>query len=506
MLALRIGLVTAVLAASGLATPTLANKHGNSVRFAYDQVPENVDPYFNNVRIGLIIGQQVWDTLIYRDPKTGHYGGQLATNWKWLDEKTLEFELRKGVTFHNGAGFDADDVVYTLNFVSKPENKVVTQQNVNWIDHAEKVDQYKVRVVSKWPFPAAIEYLAGPVVIMPHEYYARVGPKGMNEKPVGSGPFRVVDHAIGKYIRLERNPGYFKDSPKQAAKIDKLEIRFIPDKQTQVAEMLSGGLDFIMSVAPDQAGQLRAVPNLKVTSGETMRYVFLQMNTMDNTSAPPLKDIRVRQAINHAIDRGTMVKQIVGEGARVIDSVCFPEQFGCSHEGAAHYGYDPAKAKQLLAAAGLPNGFEIDFYAYRERDQTEAMISYLRAVGIRANLRFAQYAAMREAMRAGKAPLIHQTWGSFSVNDVSAAVSVFHKGTADDINRDPAVKALLERGDSSVDAAVRKEAYAKALALIAERAYAVPLYTLPTYYVAAKELVFTPYSDEIPRFWEMSYQ
>jgi len=230
------------------------------------------------------------------------------------------------------------------------------------------------------------------------------------------------------------------------------------------------------------------------------------MNTMDNTSAPPLKDIRVRQAINHAIDRGTMVKQIVGEGARVIDSVCFPEQFGCSHEGAAHYGYDPAKAKQLLAAAGLPNGFEIDFYAYRERDQTEAMISYLRAVGIRANLRFAQYAAMREAMRAGKAPLIHQTWGSFSVNDVSAAVSVFHKGTADDINRDPAVKALLERGDSSVDAAVRKEAYAKALALIAERAYAVPLYTLPTYYVAAKELVFTPYSDEIPRFWEMSYQ
>ena len=97
-------------------------------------------------------------------------------------------------------------------------------------------------------------------------------------------------------------------------------------------------------------------------------------------------------------------------------------------------------------------------------------------------------------------------WGSFSVNDVSAAVSVFHKGTADDISKDPEVKALLERGDSSVDPAVRKEAYAKALALIAQRAYTVPLYTLPTYYVAAKEIAFTPYSDEIPRFWEMSYK
>jgi peptide/nickel transport system substrate-binding protein len=503
---LRIKLLAAAIAASSLAAPALADKANNAIRFANDQVLENVDPYFNNVRIGFIVSHQVWDTLIYRDPKTGQYSGQLATGWRWLDDKTLEVELRKGVKFHNGAPFDADDVVYTLNFVAKPENKVITQQNVDWIDRAEKVHQYAVRIVTKRPFPAAIEYLAGPVVIMPHAYYAAVGPKGMNEKPVGSGPFRVVEHAIGKYLRMERNPDYFADGPKRPAAVDKLEIRFMPDRQTQVAELLSGGLDFLMAVQPDQAQQLRAMPRLQVMSGETMRYVFLQLNTMDNTPAPPLKDIRVRQAIIHAIDRQTMVKQIVGEDARVIDTVCFPQQFGCSHEGAPQYGYDPGKAKQLLAAAGFANGFDIDFYAYRERDQTEAMISYLRAVGITANLRFVQFPAMREAMRSGKAGMTHQTWGSFSVNDVSAAVSVWHKGTADDSNRDPEITALLERGDSSVDAAVRKDAYAKALRLIAERAYAVPLYTLPTYYVANKDLVFTPYSDEVPRFWEMRYQ
>ena len=105
--------------------------------------------------------------------------------------------------------------------------------------------------------------------------------------------------------------------------------------------------------------------------------------------------------------------------------MCFPSQFGCTDEGAPRYAYDPAKAKQLLAEAGFPNGFEIDLYAYRERNQTEAMIGYLRAVGIKANLRFMQYAAMREALRAGKAPLVHQTWGSFSVNDVSAATPVY---------------------------------------------------------------------------------
>jgi peptide/nickel transport system substrate-binding protein len=506
MIAFRLSLVAALFAAFAAATPAVAAKRDNTIRFAYDQVPENVDPYFNNVRIGFIIGQQVWDTLIYRDPKTSEYKPQLATSWTWVNDKTLELELRRGVKFHNGDEFDADDVVYTLNFVSKPESRVVTRQNVDWIERAEKLDKYKVRIVTKRPFPAAIEYLAGPVVIHPHKYYSKVGPQGMNEHPVGSGPYRVVEHAIGKFIRLERNVDYFRDSAKPQPKVDKIEIRFIPDDQTRVAEMLAGGLDMIMSVAPDQAQQLKSVPHLQVKSGETMRYVFLQFNTTEATPAPQLRDLRVRKAVMYAIDREAMIKSIVGEGARLLHTVCFPSQFGCTDAGAPRYAYDPARAKQLLAEAGFPDGFEIDLYAYRERNQTEAMIGYLRAVGIKANLRFMQYPAMRDAMRSGKAPMIHQTWGSFSVNDVSAATPVFHKFTPDDLNRDAEVRDLLEQGDSTVDPNARKQAYAKALVLIAERLYAIPLYSLPTYYVAAKDLDFTAYPDELPRFWEMSWK
>ncbi len=302
MAAVRLALAT-LLAASAFATPALAAKKDNSIRFAYDQVVENVDPFMNNVRIGVIIGQQVWDTLIYRDPKTSQYKGQLATAWKWIDDKTLEVELRKGVKFHNGAEFSADDVVYTLNFVVKPDSKVITRGNVDWIDRVEKIDSHKVRIICKKPFPAAIEYLAGPIVIHPHEYYAKVGPQGMNEKPVGSGPYRITEHAIGKFVRMERNPDYFKDSPKPQAKIEKVEIRFIPDRQTQVAEMLAGGLDMVMNVAPDQAQQLRSVPHLQVVSGETMRIVFLGFDVTEKTIAPQLRDIRVRKALMHAIDR-----------------------------------------------------------------------------------------------------------------------------------------------------------------------------------------------------------
>jgi peptide/nickel transport system substrate-binding protein len=502
---LKLSLVGLALAA-GLSAPAMAQKAQNAVRFGYDQVPENIDPFFNNVRIGVIIGQHVWDTLIYRDPNTNEYKGQLATDWTWTDDKTLEFNLRQGVKFHNGEEFDADDVVYTLNFVSKPENKVITQTNVNWIESAEKIDKFKVRVKLKRTFPAAIEYLAGPVVIHPNEYYAKVGPQGMNTAAVGSGPYRVVEHVVGKSVRLQRNPDYFKASPKPQPRLERIDIRFIPDRQTQMAEMLAGGLDFIMNVPPDQADQLKVVPHLEVKSGETMRIVFLNMNTLADGPTPALRDIRVRQAIQHAIDRPAMIKQLVGDGARMLNVICYPSQFGCSDEKAKRFEYNPARAKQLLAEAGFPNGFEVDFFAYRERPQSEAMINYLRAVGIKANLRFMQYAAMREQVRGNKAPLAHQTWGSFSVNDTSASTPVYFGGGPDDINKHPKVIELLQKGDNSVDPAVRKAAYAEALALIAENAMGVPLYALVTFYITGKGLDYKTYADEIPRFWEMSWK
>jgi oligopeptide/dipeptide ABC transporter ATP-binding protein len=246
-------------------------------------------------------------------------------------------------------------------------------------------------------------------------------------------------------------------------KISKLEVRFIPDRQTQMAEVLSGGMDLIMNVAKDQADQAGKVPHLQVVSGETMRIVFLQMNTLEGAPAPQFKDIRVRKAILHAIDREAITKNIVGAGSRVLHTVCFPSQFGCTDEGAPRYAYDPALSKKLLAEAGFPNGFETEIHAYRERNQTEAIIGNLQAVGIRAKLNFAQYAAMREQVRANKSSLSHQTWGSFSVNDVSAATPVYFAFGADDITRDAEVRDALNRGDNSVDPNVRKTAYRTAL-------------------------------------------
>ena len=500
-----LALSACIVSSSLFAPAAMASKANNTLGMAYDQAPENIDPYYNNVRIGVIIANNVWDTLVYRDAITNEYSGQLAKSWKQIDDRTLEFELREGVKFHNGEEFDADSVVFTLNYVADPKNKVTTQQNVRWIDKVEKIDKFKVRIIAKEPFPAAIDYLATTLAIYPAKYYQEVGTAGMNAKPVGSGPYKIIENIPGKSVTLERNADYFKDSPKKQPTINKVKIRFISDRQTQMAEVMSGGEDFIMHVPKDQADNLKTLPHLQVQSGNTMRMVFLQFNILEGAPSPELKDIRVRKAIAHAIDREAILKNIVG-GGELINTICTPSQVGCSSDGATVYKYDPALSKKLLAEAGFPNGLSVDLMSYRERNQTEAMINYLQAVGIKAKLGFMQYAAMRELARSNKTAITHQTWGSNLVNDTSASTPVYFGGGSDDVARDPEVIKLLDEADHTIDPVARKATYNKALVLISEKAYAVPLWTLPVYYVANKDVKFTPYQDELVRFWEMSWK
>ncbi|WP_052710091.1 ABC transporter substrate-binding protein [Azospirillum thiophilum] len=495
-------MMVAAALAVGLPGMAFAGKANDTLVYASDSEPENISPYHNNVREGVIVAHHVWETLIHRNPKSGAYEPYLATSWTWVDPTTLELELRKGVTFHDGSPFTADDVVFTFNYVLTPEAKVVTKQNVGWMAGTEKIDDYKVRIKLKGPFPAALEYLSGPTPIYPAAYFKKVGLDGFAKAPVGTGPYRIVSVENGKSVKMEKAKGYWKGSPIGDPAIGKLEFRVIPDGETRMAELMTGGVDWIWRVPNDQAAQLEAVPNVSVLAAETMRVGFLQFDSAGRTSADtPMKNPKVRQAISYAIDRKAMVDNLVRGGARVMNSACFIDQVGCTDDGVPRYGYDPAKAKVLLAEAGYPNGFDIDLYAYRERDYAEAVIGYLRAVGIRANLQFMKYAALRELSRAGKVPIYFQTWGSFSVADASAFTGVWFKGNEDDMSRDPEVKALLDKADTTIDLEARKKTYAEALSRIAEKAYLLPMFSYSTNYAFSSDLAFAAQSDELPRFY-----
>lgn len=499
-------MLTAALLAAAPAT-AYADKAHDTLTYASDTEPENVSPYHNNVREGVIIARHVFDNLIYHDLATGKYQPQLATDWTWVDPQTLDLTIRKGVTFHNGDPLTADDVVFTLNYAVNPASKVVTKQNVNWIKSAEKIGDDKVRIHLAGPFPAAIEYLSGPVVIYPKAYFEKVGLDGFAKAPIGSGPYKVTAVVPGKGVKMEKNANYWKGSPLGTPAIGKLEFRVIPDQETQLAELMTGGVDWIWRVQADQAKQLESVPNLKVLAAETMRVGFLQLDARGQSpGAAPLKDVRVRQAIAYAIDRKAMLDNLVRGGARIMNSACFIDQFGCTDKGVPRYDYDPAKAKKLLAEAGFADGFTIDLYAYREREYAEAVVGYLRAVGIKANLNFMKYAALRELSRAGKVPIYYQTWGSFSVADASAFTGAWFKGDEDDLARDEEITKLLKTADTTVETETRLKTYAEALKLIAERTYLVPLFSYSSNYAFTSDLSFTAQPDELPRFFQAKWK
>ncbi len=495
--------VTAIaLLAAGAA---YAGKADDTLSVAFTKELENVDSYFNSSREGVVLQRAIWDGLIYRDPVTNEYKGNLATSWEWIDDVTLELKLREGVRFHNGEPFNADDVVFTVNFVANPENGVKTQRNVSWMESAEKIDEYTVRIHLKAPFPAAIEFLSGPVSMYPDEYYAKVGPTGMGLKPVGTGPYKVVEVEPGQHFVLERYEGYH-DGPKGKPSIGRIDIRTIPEVNTQLAEMLGGTLDLIWQVPTDQAGKMAQMDQFTVVNESTMRIGYLTMDAAGRTGADnPFTNLKVRQAVAHAIDRKAIVAALLKGKSQVVSSACFPSQFGCEQD-VTSYDYDPEKARALLAEAGYPDGFTTEFYAYRNRDIAEALASYLNAVGIRTEFNMLKYSALRDLRAKSGVPIAFLTWGSYSINDVSAITSQFFKFGALDDARDPQVRDWLEGGDTSTDPAKRIEYYSQALKRIADQAYWAPLFSYNTNYVFSKEVAYTPTPDEVLRFTTMTWK
>lgn len=494
-------------AAATVSMPALANKANDTLIYASDSEVENISQYHNNLREGVILAHLIWDTLVYRDPKTNEYKPQLATAWKWESPTALTMDLRQGVLFQNGDKFTADDVVFTFNYVVSSESKAVTRQNTDWIKDVEKLGDYKVRINLKKPFPAALEYLAGPLPIYPGSYFKKVGLEGFSKAPIGTGPYKATSVTPGQGVTLVKNAGYFKGSPQGQPKIGNIKFVVIPDPETRSAQLMTGAIDWIWRVPADQAESLKSTPKISVQSGETMRVGFLTIDATGSSSAnSPFKDLRVRQALNYAINRKGIADNLVRGGSQPIYTACFRTQFGCDANAVIKYDYNPAKAKELLAAAGYPDGFETEIYAYREREFAEAIIGDLHKVGIRARLRYMKYAALQTDYRSGKTPLTFQAWGSFSMNDASAFVGVFFKGGSDDITKDAQLRQWLETADTSTDPAARKSNYSKALGLISKQAFMVPMFSYSTYYAYNSALNFQGYPDELPRFYEASWK
>ena len=484
--------------------PAQAQKSADTLRVAWRDAIPNVDFYYNSLRTGLVVAHHAWDTLIYRDPETFQLKPLLATSWRYVDDTTLEFELRAGVKFHDGSPFTADDVVYTITSIMN-DKQVAVPSNFAFVAGAEKIDDLHVRIKLKQVFPAALEYISMVLPIYPKAYRERVGPDGFSQHPVGTGPYKITNVNGTTQIDLVRNDDYF-DSPKGKPAIKNLVIKEVADATGELTALLGNQADWIWQFSPDQLDNISRVPTLQVMRNESMRVAYMNMDGAGRTGDTPLKNVKVRQAIMHAVDRATMAKQFMPGGSRVLDAPCLPTQFGCDQAIAVKYDYDPEAAKALLKEAGYPDGFDTELVGYLLPQWQGALQNYLGAVGIRAKIVQLQVGAVIQRSAAGQNPMEAGSWGSYSINDASAFLPYYFSGTPQDYTRDPEVIRLVLEGGSVVDPDKRREAYSAAIKRITENADYMPLFTFVTTYAMNKGLNFKTFRDELPRFYLSSWK
>jgi peptide/nickel transport system substrate-binding protein len=481
-----------------------AGKADDTLYVGFGQQLQSLDNYYSPGREGFLNGFWIYDALTYRDPNTLEFKPSLATAWRQIDDLTMEFDIRQGVKFHNGEILTPEDVAFTINYVCDPKNKVYNQSAAGWIERAEVVAGGKVRIKAKVITPFALEYVSI-LAIYPEKYYKEAGKDGMGQKPIGTGPFKA-ERGPNNTVVYTRFDDYFAGSPKGKAHISKMIYGVVPDQNTQIAELITGKLDWAYQISDDQAERLKRFPNLQVVSGDTFRVAFISLDGAAKTSPDtPLKNELVRRAINHAIDRDGIVRNLMKSRSRVINSPCNPIQFGCEQD-VTIYKYDVQKAKALMQEAGYANGFAIDIIGYRNRQVAEAIVGDLRAIGITANLKWLQYPAAVQKRRANEAPMLIDDWGSNSINDVAAILPPFFTNGVDDFAMDKAVAADIIAGGGTNEATARKAAYSKALKRIADQAYWVPLFTMPLNYAFSSTLDLPVNRAEIPEFYRAKWK
>ena len=481
-----------------------AQRAQNSLTWGFQTEIETLDPYATAKGTVQLVIRNVLENLVLRDP-SGTVRPALATSWRLVNDTTIEFTLRQGVTFHNGQPFDADDVVYSVGYVKKPESKISSQGDYSFISEAEKVSQYKVNLILTAPTPAAIDRLTQTLYIVPRIAHSATAPAQWSAKPIGTGPYTVASFAAGRKAELVKNPNYYK-ADWGTPKLDRITVISLTDPQTRMAELTSGKVDFVWLVSLDQMEQLKASNQITTITGGSNAISFLSLDSPARSGVNPMQDKNVRMAIAHAINRAAISKELRGGNSQVINTPCHPLQFGCTQE-VVTYAHDVNKAKALMKASAFPNGFELTVSAFTDSGPVaEAVIGDLREIGIKGKLDFRETSAWVKDFFGGKLTAAVVPWPSSGVRDVSALVPVFFQGGPGDYVRDEEVTNWFKSAGSTSNAAERSRLYNLGFEKMARDARIVPLMTDVTNYAYRAGLDFSPPADGYPLMYFTSWK
>ena len=392
-----------------------------TLRVAVDRDVENLDPNFAKQIIAETFSQAVFDSLI-----TFSYEGDfiplLASEFAFTSDTTLEFWLREGITFHNGETFDARSVTTSVARMQDEDEGSHLIRNFASIVEVEVVNDYHVIMHLSGPDAQLLHALTR-LPMVPPDHYAAVGQAEFAQNPIGSGPFKFVEYVIDSHTIFEANPDYWDGSPKGKPLVAEVVMRVIPEPTTRVSELVTGGVDLIAAVPLDQRSVVTdaGMTNISYADGRVAVARINSSNIGVSAEAAEgdaargfeaLTDVRVRQALNYAVDRQTIIDALLGGTATPLGQPFVPGGFGYNPDNEA-YPYDPDKARELLAEAGYGDGLNIKLTAQNTilSDVLTALVDYFADVGVTAELEVIEPGLGNQRLLAGDYdPLFMSTW------------------------------------------------------------------------------------------------
>lgn len=458
-----------IFAAAVCLLPAAAGAEG--IVIALGSEPTTLDPQLREDGGERAVNDNIYETLLQRTPQ-GELAPGLASALPVLVEPTVwEVKLRAGVTFHNGEPFNADTVVYSILRTIDPKFNSEQMSFFNTIRTAAKVDDLTVRITTDGPdpiLPSRLYWMK--MVPVTHSKDPRFA-----ETPVGTGPYRFVEWRRGQHILLERNAKYWGGAPA----IEKVTYRFISEPGTRLAGLSAGEFDLITNLLPEFTAQ---VPRKINILGVEHPIIIL------NADGGVTKDLRVRQALNYAVDKQALAEGLFEGFAQVAQGqLLSPSFFGFNKE-VGPYPYDPAKAHALLKEAGAV-GAEVELIGtagrwLKDRELVEAVAAYWEAVGLTTKVRIFEFNEYLNRLfdRKTRGDAIFVV-SSNELMDADKSFSAYYKaGGIGSSNTDAELASLIDRARTETDVAGRAALYHQAVKRAHDQAYFVWLLNIEDIY------------------------
>lgn len=445
-----------------------------NITYALSTDIQKLDPHTENVVVNWKVGFNVYDRLINQNESMELEPG-LSTEWRTIDPVTWEFQLREGVTFHDGSEFNAEVVKANLERSLDETTVSPTAYLYDRIEEVEVVDPLTVRFHLSEPFASLPAHLAqyGGSMLSPdvieedNEAVANGADPGsvVAEKPIGTGPFKFVSWNPGSEIVLERNEDYWDGAPD----IPGVTYKIVPEELTRVADLETGSSDIIDAVNPNSMEQINNGDTGHIIETESSYVNFLGFNT----NKEPLDDIRVRQAIAMAIDKEVIVDSILNGVGTVANSPLSPNDFG--YADIDGLPFDPEAAKQLLVEAGQENlTLELSVNDDRTRIDIATYIQQaLEEIGVEVNIHQMEFASFVEYTGQGEADIYLIGRSSPTGDGYNALFTILHsnKQSANQLRytyENPEFDALVDQSIQTEDETERTELFLEAQNMVAE--------------------------------------